>query len=527
MQTLDRSRPLWEMWFVGGLADGSVGLVYKVHHAVVDGVSAAETFELLLDPRPLSSAGDPKLRRAHEVGAAVRRSCGTGSPTTCAPWRGRRPVGSGCSETGSGPRCRARAHPPAPPHGHRAPIVPEPAGRDRRRLAIVDLDLDEVKRIGRAQGATVNDVVLALVSSGLGALFADRGESSPNVQVLVPVSLRPPTDRGSLGNQVTALVVRLPVADRASAALAQVVAETSRLKSGPDGAGLDLLLRWTDTWPLPLLRWAAGLVHHQPFVNLVVTNVRGPAEPLALLGAELTQIVPIVPSGGNLTVGVAVLSYRGRLVIGVHADADACPTSTCWSAASTTRSPSWRRRHRSDLGGWPAGLPRDRSGLGRFVEQAEVALLLLGEVEPEDGVEAVQQPAQLEHVALVRLVGLECIQHTSEPADEPSDLGVRSAHRDGRLPSAECPVEERVELRTLSGLVGRELVDEEAVDGAHVGDGLRRRRPAEQVGGRLQPIEAGPQRPVLGDEAPGDGGVRRRDPSGGLASAGALGGRSG
>ena len=200
----------------------------------------------------------------------------------------------------------------------------QPVG-DRRRLAIVDLDLGEVKRIGRARGATVNDVVLALVSSGLGALFADRGESSPNVQILVPVSLRPPTARGSLGNQVTALVVRLPVADRASAALAQVVAETSRLKSGPDGAGLDLLLRWTDTWPLPLLRWTAGLVHHQPLVNLVITNVRGPAEPLALLGAELTQIVPIVPLGGNLTVGVAVLSYRGRLAIGLHADADAVP----------------------------------------------------------------------------------------------------------------------------------------------------------------------------------------------------------
>ena len=121
-------------------------------------------------------------------------------------------------------------------------------------------------------------------------------------------------------------MVRLPIGDRAPAArLSEVVAETTRVKSGTDGAGLDLLLRWTDTWPMPLLRWGAGLIHHQPFVNVVVTNVRGPQQPLELLGAELTEIVPIVPLGGNLTMGVAVLSYRGRLAVGLHADADALP----------------------------------------------------------------------------------------------------------------------------------------------------------------------------------------------------------
>ena len=88
----------------------------------------------------------------------------------------------------------------------------------------------------------------------------------PVLQSLMPVSLRHPDDRGSLGNQVTALVVRLPIGDRAPAArLSEVVAETTRVKSGTDGAGLDLLLRWTDTWPMPLLTWGAGLIHHQPF----------------------------------------------------------------------------------------------------------------------------------------------------------------------------------------------------------------------------------------------------------------------
>jgi hypothetical protein len=65
------------------------------------------------------------------------------------------------------------------------------------------------------------------------------------------------------------------------------------------------------------------IVNRQPFVNVVVTNVRGPEEPLLLLGAEIREIVPIVPLGGNLAIGVAAFSYRGRLVLGIHADADA------------------------------------------------------------------------------------------------------------------------------------------------------------------------------------------------------------
>jgi hypothetical protein len=67
------------------------------------------------------------------------------------------------------------------------------------------------------------------------------------------------------------------------------------------------------------------IVHRQPFVNLVVTNVRGAERPLSLLGSRILEIVPLVPLGGNMSLGVAVLSYAGRLHIGLHADADACP----------------------------------------------------------------------------------------------------------------------------------------------------------------------------------------------------------
>ena len=196
----------------------------------------------------------------------------------------------------------------------------------RRRLATVQLDLAAIKRIGRAQGATVNDVILALVSAGLSELLAGRGESLPVLQSLVPVSLRHPDDRGSLGNQVTAPVVRLPIGDRAPAARALG-------GGGGDHQGEVRDRRCRPRSPAAVDRHLADAAadvgrrpHPSPALRERGRHERaGPQQPLELLGAELTEIVPIVPLGGNLTMGVAVFSYRGRLAVGLHADADALP----------------------------------------------------------------------------------------------------------------------------------------------------------------------------------------------------------
>jgi len=88
---------------------------------------------------------------------------------------------------------------------------------------------------------------------------------------------------------------------------------------------MNLLLSSLDSLP-PAAVWAAShLVHHQPFVNLVVTNVPGPEVPLYLLGGRMLEVIPLVPLGGNLSVGVAAISYNGFFTIGVLVDPDACP----------------------------------------------------------------------------------------------------------------------------------------------------------------------------------------------------------
>lgn len=320
---LDRSRPLWEMWFVDGLEDGSVGLVYKVHHAVVDGVSAAETFEALLAEDPMEPPVSPPALHAlrkdrpstrgehHRDGATSGSLAGGAIALLTQPGRAV-DVLQGLARLGGS------AHKPAcSVNGSVGP---------NRRLVSASLDLADVKAIGRRHQATVNDVVLTFVSAGMTTLLAGRAEDLAHLQVLVPVSLRGVADHDGTGNKVAALIVPLPVGGHDPAATLHAISADMRAhKAGPGAAGLGLLLRWADTLPMAVLGPASRqLVNHQPFVNLVVTNVRGSAQPLSLLGAQIKEIVPIVPLGGNLTLGVAVLSYAGQLSIAVHGDADAC-----------------------------------------------------------------------------------------------------------------------------------------------------------------------------------------------------------
>jgi diacylglycerol O-acyltransferase / wax synthase len=329
MRVLDRSRPLWEMWFIDGLADGSVALVHKIHHAVVDGVSAAETFEVLLgsdDGHGGAGSSAVPTRRPPGVGGLRGVIAGlTDDVRTAATWW----IGGGVEVARDPVAAVTRA---AGMAGLLTPssLAPRcslngPVGT-RRRLASQSFSVADVKSVGRRHGATVNDVVLTLVAAGLRELLEGRGERVDHVQVLVPVSLRGEGDHGT-GNKVAAVLLPLDVGEPDPvAALRAVTASTSVRKSGPGVAGIDTLLRWTDTWPTTVLGPISRFtVHRQPFVNLVVTNVRGTDHPLSLLGAEITEITPIVPLGGNLTLGVAVLSYDGRLVMGLHGDADTCP----------------------------------------------------------------------------------------------------------------------------------------------------------------------------------------------------------
>lgn len=334
-----RSAP-WDLHVVTGLAGGRIGLIERVHHALVDGVGGVDLASVLLDldPDGTVSVADVMVE-APAVAPPPRSGVSAIVPAAwsvlTAPWRVpaalAAPVASAVRHPGDAVRRVATvagavgAMVGEGAFASHSPLnaVPGP----NRRLAWVRAPLDGVRSAGRDAGATVNDVVLAAVAGGLRELLVSRGEPVPSdltLTAMVPVSERPDGDH-DLGNHVAAMLVPLPVGvEEPAERLAQVTATTRRLKARQESAGTHALLRAADLLPMPLVRTVARAVEHQRFVNLVVTNVPGPPLPLYLLGARMLEAFPVVPLTANLSLGAAILSYDEVLRICLTADTDAC-----------------------------------------------------------------------------------------------------------------------------------------------------------------------------------------------------------
>jgi hypothetical protein len=145
-------------------------------------------------------------------------------------------------------------------------------------------------------------------------------------RVMVPVSVRPQSERGLLGNRISQLVVRLPIDEtEPRRRLTRVVETTRALKASQQSQAGELLTELAEWTGTGLLVSMARLGLNRRATNLVVTNVPGPPDPVYLLGARLLEIYPVVPLGPQQAVGVALLSYAGGLHWGVHGDWDALP----------------------------------------------------------------------------------------------------------------------------------------------------------------------------------------------------------
>ena len=296
---LPRSRPLWSAVFVTGLASGGTGLVIVVDHVLADGVAGLAVLASLLDP------ADP-------VPGDLQHAAGRA--------RGARGLRRGVAELGGvrGPRRLARSS------------LNRPTG-PRRRLDVVDADLAAVRAFAHAHGGTVNDVVLAMVAGGLRDLLASRGETLDRVTISVPVSARRGTDSGRLGNQVGVMPVAVPCDGGLGARVSAVAAITRERKSRAPGASAALLV------PAFLLLARVGLlgwfVNRQRLVHTVVTNLRGPRQPLAFGGAPVRAVIAIPSTTGNVIVTFGALSYAGTLRITVLSDPSQMPDVAVLTAA--------------------------------------------------------------------------------------------------------------------------------------------------------------------------------------------------
>jgi diacylglycerol O-acyltransferase / wax synthase len=335
-QPLDRDKPLWEMWLVEGVEDGPDGprfaMLSKTHHALVDGISGVDIVSVLFDatpdppeppdrpprwmPRPEPSQaqllGEALLERATVPAEAAR--------SLRALFRAPRNVvrGAGESLVGVGAMAWAGLRPP-PRSPYNTAIGPH------RRYAWVRASLDDLKAIKNSLGGTVNDVVLASVAGALGRHMTRRGAKLPqSLRALVPVSVRSDDERGALGNRVAAMMAPLPVGEKdPRQRLAIIAAAMQGIKRSGQAVGAQVLTELSGFAPPTLMAQGSRLVSTERFFNLVVTNVPGPQFPLYLMGRELREINPMVPLAKGQALGIAIMSYNGRMNFGLLGDWDA------------------------------------------------------------------------------------------------------------------------------------------------------------------------------------------------------------
>lgn len=329
-QELDRGKPLWEHWFVDCIEGDRFALISKVHHCVADGVAGLAIMAALVGPdpdhepeppprwAPRPPPGDTQLlveemRRRWAIpfemlGAQLRRS-GSGSSGSIPSLSALREL----AETSMGGGSATPLNRQIGPH---------------RRFDWARLSFDDVHEIAKLAGGKINDVVLALTTTALRGFLRQRGMAVDDLELkaMVPVSIRNEADASAMGNQVSNLIVPLPI-DEADpwVRLEHIIEITRELKKSDPALRFDDLSQLIDLVPPPLLGPVFRRGSQSTPANLAVSNLPGPRIPVYLLGARQLEMFPVLPLIGNQALGIALMSYDDSLCWGFNSDWDAMP----------------------------------------------------------------------------------------------------------------------------------------------------------------------------------------------------------
>jgi len=327
---LDRSRPLWEMWFLTGLPERRIGLFARMHHAIADGIAGVATLGAFLDTTPSAPSGQarpwtpapapsPRTLLADNL---RRQAGGVGGAFSALA----RPVPTARKLQDVFSATRGMFSAPPTPRTSLDQVV----GADRS-LAVIRGNLDLATQAAHRHGAKVNDVLLAVTAAGLRGLLLGRGEPVENLDlpVYVPITLRPPQRREQArGNMIGQMIVLLPIGEPDSILrLEQIAAQAARQKASSH-PNLGTMFRGRLARRVLL----AFLDRHP--VNVTTADVPGPPHHVYFAGARVLEVFPLLPLIANVTLGVGALSYAGQLNITVVADRDAVPDLDTFTAAA-------------------------------------------------------------------------------------------------------------------------------------------------------------------------------------------------
>ncbi|MDV3220051.1 wax ester/triacylglycerol synthase family O-acyltransferase [Intrasporangium sp.] len=341
---LDRTRPLWEVYYVEGLTGGRFAIVTKTHHALIDGVNALDIAHVIVDSargdglgasqrwEPRASPSSVELvagavvdavRRPRQVLDLVRGGLNDALNV------GLKAVESAGAVVSAVARTAAR---PAPT----SPLNAEVGSA--RRWIMVATDLEDYRAVRKrlakgayAEDVTINDVVLATIAGGFRAWLLARGEpvhGGSVVRAMVPVSVYGDDPAGMYANQVMACVVSLPVGEPgASMRLHQIAFAMRQQMEGGQAVGATALANLAGFAPPTLHALGArlGSAMSRRLFNVMITNVPGPQTPLYAGDAEMLSTYPVTPLARGQALSIGITSYNGGVYYGLNADRDAMP----------------------------------------------------------------------------------------------------------------------------------------------------------------------------------------------------------
>jgi WS/DGAT/MGAT family acyltransferase len=334
---VDFTKPLWQFHVIENYGGGSL-LFCRLHHCIADGIALMHVMLSLCDDRPDApwpeplSAGEHRHRRSRLFG--LLSPAATAFATT-------RKVGSLILE-------ESREMLVNPAHllartrqatrftqtlGRLVLLPPDPKtvfkgelGVSKRTAWSDELPLEDIKTIGRIMGATVNDVLMTLVSGALRRYLLQRGEQAEglDIRAMVPVNLRPPEQAFKLGNHFGLVVMALPIGiGDPLERLLVVKKRMDDLKNSPEAVVGFTILQAMGLAPAEIEE--LGVHFFAAKASLVLTNVPGPRQHLYFAGERIERVMFWVPQSGRMGMGISIFSYAGNVVVGVITDANLVP----------------------------------------------------------------------------------------------------------------------------------------------------------------------------------------------------------
>ena len=334
---LDRTRPLWEMSLISGLAGGRFAIVTKTHQAMIDGLMGVDISQVILDedaqmsspgsigswrpaPEPsgfelVTSAVSESL--AHpDVAFDVARGAFKGV-TSIAANLGRKSLGVAAAAVSF---ARVAAEPAMTVTALNVPILAD------RRLATGDFELAAFKDVRNKLGGSVNDIVLAVIAGALRTWLMGRGEpisARSQLRAVVPISTESAAGAASTIGPVSAFLVDLPVGEPDPVVrLRHISYQLGQYQDLSQLIGAETMINMASYGPPTLhalgVRLASNLSSR--LYNVAVVNVPGPQHPLYVAGAKLVGSYPIMPLPQNQALSISLMSYDGGLCFGINAD---------------------------------------------------------------------------------------------------------------------------------------------------------------------------------------------------------------